>query len=76
MGRTGLTTRIVLTMLVVALVAFLAAAVLTAPLVRSSAQRSARETLSHQVDLLAQLPNARNLTACYGQFATTPRAPS
>ena len=60
--RLGLTPRLLLAMLVVATVAFLFAALLTAPLVRSSAQASARGTLSRQADLLAQLPRAARLT--------------
>ena len=60
--RLGLTPRLILAMLMVATVAILFAALLTAPLVRSSAQSSARGTLSRQADLLAQLPRAARLT--------------
>ncbi|MEP6817409.1 MAG: HAMP domain-containing sensor histidine kinase, partial [Marmoricola sp.] len=60
--RSGLTPRLILAMVGVATVAFLFAALLTAPLVRSAAQGSARGTLGRQADLLAQLPRAARLT--------------
>lgn len=62
MKRSSLTPRLILAMVVVATVAFLFAALLTAPLVRSAAQGSARATLARQADLLAGLPRAARLT--------------
>ncbi|RLV50882.1 sensor histidine kinase [Nocardioides mangrovicus] len=60
--RSALTTRLILAMLAVATVAFLFAALLTAPLVRSSAEQSAHTTLGRQADLIADLPRASRLT--------------
>lgn len=58
----SLTSRLILAMVAVATLAVLFAALLTSPLVRSSAQSTARGTLARQAELLAQLPRAARLT--------------
>ncbi len=56
MSRMTLTRVLILTAAVVAVVAVLAAALLTRPLVRAATEDSARTALARQADLLARLP--------------------
>jgi len=72
MSRMTLTRVLVLTAGVVALVALVAAALLTRPLVRTVAEDSARTALARQADLLARLPGPRVATQLEQRADTRP----
>ena len=62
MTRWGVRTLLTAATVGVAVLALLFAAVLTSPLVRTAAERSARESLARDADLFARLPLAERLT--------------
>ena len=62
MTRWGVRTLLTAATAGVAVLALLFAAVLTSPLVRTAAERSARESLARDADLFARLPLAERLT--------------
>jgi two-component system OmpR family sensor kinase len=72
MSRMTLTRVLVLTAAVVAVVALVAAALLTRPLVRTVTEDSARTALARQTDLLARLPGPRVATQLEQRADTRP----